>query len=1479
VVGSTAGIAPVFYAYGNASVSYEPLVGQWVFSGYRRVVAMTGTPDASGVAPLFHGIAVVTDRDAPAGVTWAEQVTSQQVKRTRYVEGDFQASTFQSLLVGDPLAFAEVTAEHAGRQIEPSVGGIPNPDCADLDPVLGIPTVTAHCGSGGIVYTLQRRAWEGIAAPPSQSNTLAGSSTEEVDAYGRPTRLSNAGDLRRTDDDVCSTITYAASPNGGPFPSVPSAIAISDCGWGNPVGGRPGTPRLLSVVRFFYDEQPHGVVVKGRLTSREVDRYGSSGYLGTNTVDRLTYDEFGEVSTVTVERALGTVAVRSTAVTRDAFGATITSTSETASDVAETFTATTTVSSWPTVVSKSVDQTGVATFAAHDRFGRKTLSWVDPGGHKSLLSRAIYNDDPLGRSVTVETFPGDTAPDAADATTDKQSATVVLDALGRGRFVIRNLGADYGGARVVSNLASYDAMGRVSFVAAPFATNQNPFVPDPAAELFGTSTVYDRRGRVIREVSAQGAQPNRLETSVQESAFVRTLSYGYENGVAISTVLGAEENDPGSANQFSLDVATRTAIGRELRRARHAPGGARVDLVEQEWDRLGRVVKLRRYLNPALATGAVVWQSEFDSLGRRLSHTEPGTSTRYSTYDESGNEIESSWQDGSKRQVHRASFDGFGRITSRTLATIASGGGEQVQTVDRYHYDAHSGRAAQPLGEFRGRLSWAETDGVGAIFYGYDALGRSSSSSYLYQGHDVTVREATRVAPGGRVEGLTLTNAYGTDIINYTYDSAERMRRVLRDDGSILVDAQEIDPKGRYRRVVYGNGAVESFGYAPFGREQLTSWSAPGHIFDYLEFDAAGRIRFERDTDTVTGDSTFFGYEHDALGRLSSLAKSTGGFPGVERYTHDPLGNVLSRTATTGIPDLSYQRDSADPDRMCRIAAPGSSGSCQFRYDGAGNVVVDRSSANERRFEYDPAQRIRTITREHNRVSLQYGPLGRTHTDIRTSTGRRQVWHFGLIEEEWLPGNEIHVERLIPGPLGANVSLRTQIAGGHALAETVVYAHGDNRGNRVFTSDGGAVVQTVSYGTYGQTTTSSSGPRLTQSDNLWNGGDNLPEVGIVLLGPRAYDPELGRFLQRDPFSVVLRSSNANPYSFAFSNPVDFSDPTGLTPNWGSIFNLNIFKNSNGPGPDLTNLFVVGGLAITFAWSELSDSYFNPLAAVGAAGFDASASGFVSYLRSQQKKCSSACEFARDLGGAVRTGAVTYIDYTKGKLVAIEETGEEMYGLAKQGAIHGAKGPLWLIAENIYNAPETYQKLTRAGDAIEHAVVEDPGGTITQLACRGDGCGVDDYSRTETKIAIAVATPAGASKAGEIVESTAGLVSRFARRLRVGGGSALPELEISASKYPELAENILNAQRAGHPDVLTHGGNKELNRELALEDVPDIKPFSRDEYPFASSMEGGRGAWVGHIAKWQNSAQGGLISGLVRRFGLRPGDQYRVVIVP
>jgi len=136
-----------------------------------------------------------------------------------------------------------------------------------------------------------------------------------------------------------------------------------------------------------------------------------------------------------------------------------------------------------------------------------------------------------------------------------------------------------------------------------------------------------------------------------------------------------------------------------------------------------------------------------------------------------------------------------------------------------------------------------------------------------------------------------------------------------------------------------------------------------------------------------------------------------------------------------------------------------------------------------------------------------------------------------------------------------------------------------------------------------------------------------------------------------------------------------------------------------------------------------------------------------------------------------------------------------------------------------------------------------------------------------------------SSAQEHANDLAGTRTSFAVFTNFLAAEGLPQLEISASKYPDLAENILNAQQTGNPSLPTAGGDIAANRAAALEGVPNIPGLSRDEYPFASSMEGGQGAWVGHIPVSQQNAQGALIKNFINANNITPGMQYKVVIVP
>lgn len=172
---------------------------------------------------------------------------------------------------------------------------------------------------------------------------------------------------------------------------------------------------------------------------------------------------------------------------------------------------------------------------------------------------------------------------------------------------------------------------------------------------------------------------------------------------------------------------------------------------------------------------------------------------------------------------------------------------------------------------------------------------------------------------------------------------------------------------------------------------------------------------------------------------------------------------------------------------------------------------------------------------------------------------------------------------MVPGPLGPIALVRDT-----KTTRTAVYVHGDPQGNRLFTGKGGATVQSARYAPFGAVRNATGVPgSVTYSDNLWNGGEQADPFGIDLLGARAYDPVLGRFLQRDPLAIHGHASQAHPYGFAWSDPINHSDPSGLSPPGG------------GPCDDLNPNCGSGGVQVGGSVG-LSVMPFGTLAATGLA---------------------------------------------------------------------------------------------------------------------------------------------------------------------------------------------------------------------------------------------------------------------------------------
>jgi RHS repeat-associated protein len=57
--------------------------------------------------------------------------------------------------------------------------------------------------------------------------------------------------------------------------------------------------------------------------------------------------------------------------------------------------------------------------------------------------------------------------------------------------------------------------------------------------------------------------------------------------------------------------------------------------------------------------------------------------------------------------------------------------------------------------------------------------------------------------------------------------------------------------------------------------------------------------------------------------------------------------------------------------------------------------------------------------------------------------------------------------------------------------------------------------------------------------------EHLPDVGLIHMNGRGYDPLLGRFLSVDPFiQSPTNTQSVNPYTYIFNNPLSGTDPSG-----------------------------------------------------------------------------------------------------------------------------------------------------------------------------------------------------------------------------------------------------------------------------------------------------------------------------------------------
>lgn len=496
-------------------------------------------------------------------------------------------------------------------------------------------------------------------------------------------------------------------------------------------------------------------------------------------------------------------------------------------------------------------------------------------------------------------------------------------------------------------------------------------------------------------------------------------------------------------------------------------------------------------------------------------------------------------------------YDEMGRVVAVTNAR---------GVVIQYTYDA------------MGRVERIETSSGSVTEFGYDPLGHPVSmrdgSGWTFYAYDelermTSVTCSADATPGGA----------GDLAIGYEYDLAGQRTAVGYPGGTRITYGY--DPAGRLTAVTNATaGEATAYAYDPTNGLLVTETLPVGvrirHTYDgaarltdlryektsdsslvvqyHYVLDAGGR-RTELHMTAPDGGSTVTSkeqYVYDDLDRIVGAVYSDDGtFDASDRtvgYTYDGSGNRLTMTVNEdgGAPEEVRYYAYGNENRLLAVTNQAGAILARFYYDGAGNCVKRVTPADTAEFAYDDR-----------------------NLPVRVVTGTNYVeyGYDGMGARAWKRVNGV-LTRFVNDPSGAAWQTLEERDGAGAVTACYVYGtkrlselrggtpwyYGADalRSTRFLAGPGAALTNGCGYDAFGQLEAAGGAPAYG-----FAGERRDPETGLVYLRARYYDPDLGRFITKDPLGF---SGGLNAYVYCGNNAVNRVDPLGLSDDFTDYIN-------------------------------------------------------------------------------------------------------------------------------------------------------------------------------------------------------------------------------------------------------------------------------------------------------------------------------------